>query len=541
MRKFLFIFAFFFVVLPIRATDLYIAQTATGGSTGADCGDALPYTFFNNSANWPSPIGPGTTVHICGTITAPAGASGFLTFQGSGVSGNPITLKFENGAVLTAPYFSGSGAISINGKNYITIDGNSLQGTIENTLSGTSGATCLGGPCAYQPEYSYGIYCVTGGNNLIIQNLNIIDMYVMNSVTDNNGQSSYGVNCGNGSNISISGMVIHDVKWAISTGQGGGTWAGYQISGNTIYNVDHGIFFNITGGTQNGPVNIFGNDIQTGTTWDNTANANHHDHIHISGNPAGSSGSPNIPNPIYVYNNYLHGDPGANGNAYFYSFPGNPSPYTGGIYYFNNLVVNTSTTHFTAGGMMWCFTPVCYSYNNTFVAVANGHSSAGPNGAAMGGVGSIHENNIISGLSVGVSFMNEGHQTSDYNDYWQCCGASPAMSSLGYNQGTFYESLASWRSGTGYDSHSIGGNPGLNSGSAPPYQLSSGSAAIGAGTNLTGVCSGQPNPGLGALCSDRTGNPRPVTGAWDAGAYQSGGVTGDQPAPATGLTATVQP
>ena len=37
MRKFLLIFAFFFVVLPIRATDLYIAQTATGGNTGADC------------------------------------------------------------------------------------------------------------------------------------------------------------------------------------------------------------------------------------------------------------------------------------------------------------------------------------------------------------------------------------------------------------------------------------------------------------------------------------------------------------------------
>jgi len=100
MRKFLFIFAFFFVVLPIRATDLYIAQAATGGSTGADCGDALPYTFFNNSSNWPSPIGPGTTVHLCGTITAPAGASSFLSFQGGGANGNPITLKFEMGPFL---------------------------------------------------------------------------------------------------------------------------------------------------------------------------------------------------------------------------------------------------------------------------------------------------------------------------------------------------------------------------------------------------------------------------------------------------------
>jgi hypothetical protein len=158
----------------------------------------------------------------------------------------------------------------------------------------------------------------------------------------------------------------------------------------------------------------------------------------------------------------------------------------------------------------------------------------------MGGTGSTHENNIISGVAVGLSFLNEGNEVSDYNVFWQCCGASPALSSLGYNHGTYYQSLASWRSGTGYDLHSIGGNPDLNSGSVPPYQLSSGSAAIGVGTNLTSVCSGQPNPGLGALCSDRSGNPRPVTGAWDAGAYQSGGVIGNQPAAPTGLAATVQ-
>jgi hypothetical protein len=529
MRKFLLIFAFFFVVLPIRATDLYIAQTATGGNTGADCSDAHPYTFFNNSSNWPSPIGPGTTVHICGTITAPAGAGAFLTFQGSGVSGNPITLKFENGAVLAAPYFAGTGAINTNGKNYITIDGNNLQGTIENTLSGTSGATCLAGPCAYQPVYSFGVNCTSGSSNLTIQNLNIIDIYIHASLSDEGGQATYGINCTNGNAISIIGNVTHDMKWGISAGLNGGTWAGIDIGNNTIYNVDHGIYYQ-NGGTQPGPVNIFGNDVQTGTTWDDDANGNHHDHIHISGNVGASS-----MNGVTVYNNYLHGDPGANGNAYFYSFPGSPSPIAP-IYYFNNLVVNTSTKHFTAGGMMWCFTPVCYSYNNTFVAVANGHSSAGPDAAQMGGVGSIHENNIVSGTSVGVSFLNPGTETSDYNDYWQCCGSSPAISSLGYNAGTFFTSLASWKSATGYDSHSSQGNPDLSA----SYQPTNGSAAIGLGTNLTTICSGQPNPGLGALCSDRAGNPRPVTGAWDAGAYQSGGATGDQPTPPTGLIATVQ-
>jgi hypothetical protein len=39
--------------------------------------------------------------------------------------------------------------------------------------------------------------------------------------------------------------------------------------------------------------------------------------------------------------------------------------------------------------------------------------------------------------------------------------------------------------------------------------------------NLDSICKGQPNPGLGALCYDINGTPRPATGTgWNAGAYQ---------------------
>src|SRR5581483_9018250 len=54
---------------------------------------------------------------------------------------------------------------------------------------------------------------------------------------------------------------------------------------------------------------------------------------------------------------------------------------------------------------------------------------------------------------------------------------------------------------------------GLNSAGVPQ----AGSAAIGAGANLTSLCTGNLVP----LCSDIAGNPRPSTGAWDAGAYES--------------------
>lgn len=80
------------------ANSVYLAQSEAGTADGADCADAYAYSFFNTSANWGSgttQIGPGTTVHLCGTITSP------LTFRGSGASGSPVVLD-GTGATMSA-------------------------------------------------------------------------------------------------------------------------------------------------------------------------------------------------------------------------------------------------------------------------------------------------------------------------------------------------------------------------------------------------------------------------------------------------------
>ena len=95
--------------VPAMANDIYIAQSAVGGANGADCADAFPVNFFNTAGNWGSAagqIGPGTTVHLCGTITFPANSTG-LTALGSGSSTSPITILFEKGAILQSPVFTG--------------------------------------------------------------------------------------------------------------------------------------------------------------------------------------------------------------------------------------------------------------------------------------------------------------------------------------------------------------------------------------------------------------------------------------------------
>jgi len=130
------------LALPASAslTNVYIAQSSAGSADGTSCANAYAVTFFNTSGNWgsgSSQIGPGTTVHLCGTFTFSAGATA-LTFNGSGTSGNPITLLWESGAVLQAPYFSAATfGINGNGASYVVINGGT-NGVIQNTANGTS-------------------------------------------------------------------------------------------------------------------------------------------------------------------------------------------------------------------------------------------------------------------------------------------------------------------------------------------------------------------------------------------------------------------
>src|SRR5580693_404632 len=94
------IFTFAAIGLSSATNTVYIAQSAQGSSTGADCADAVAASYFNSSSHWSSNpsgtlIGPGTTVHLCGTISTN------LTFQGNGASGNPVVID-GTGATMNA-------------------------------------------------------------------------------------------------------------------------------------------------------------------------------------------------------------------------------------------------------------------------------------------------------------------------------------------------------------------------------------------------------------------------------------------------------
>jgi hypothetical protein len=303
-----------------------------------------------------------------------------------------------------------------------------------------------------------------------------------------------------------------------------------EFSFNTIRATNHGI----NEGPPQGRIvtcgRIHDNDIAGGAEWDEDGtNAYHHDPIFLfTGAPGQCAGAK-------IYNNYIHGvlSSGATSHITGYVFidpagwhaPNGIDPVFPNIYTFNNVIDaapgatnypaneyftgageegsvlanNTVTATTGNGGYNFIFetaaapTPAftnIQAYNNLFL---------GPEGASLWESktpypGSKVDYNIYAGAGTVNAF---GVQTGNVNSFagWQAV--------YGDNTG-------------GFDAH--GANPSIASVQLNPtsYTLGAGSTAIGAGKNLTSLCGAVPE-----LCFDKAGNPRPATGAWDAGAYQS--------------------
>ena len=420
---------------------------------------------------------------------------------------------------MTAPYWSGS-AININGNSYVVVDGGT-NGTIQATANGTNLAN----------HQDNGI-CVNNGTpagnsiDITVQNLTCSNLYVDASPADNGGEDTYGIDIWNTSDLVIQNNTLHDMKWGIRNSYGvGGTYSNLAVTGNNIYNMDHGWFATDSSSSGSAVMSnfyVYGNTLGSMTSWDNTLNNNHHDGFHLNTN----SSSTRFTN-VFLYNNYFNGDPGANANAGFFSYPSGVAAETG-IYVFNNVFVNTSAGHCWANG------PVGLSgvgdsmvMNNTFVS---GTTTCKDNGLIYenGGTGVTYYNNIHQNIANAAVYVTSGTTISaiDYNDYYQ---------SASWFFANWYSTLPNWESAVGGDAHSTTGVPKLSS----SYHLSDkSSAAWQTAKNLYAMCNGQPNPGLGALCIDKAGVTRQQTGSWDMGAYEDS-AAGTPPTPPTKLAAVV--
>ena len=513
LHKVVLIFSFLVIAIPASAKDFYIAATQLGSGSGTACSTAKPYTWFNDKASWgtgSAQISPGTTVHLCGTFVGTPGQQ-LLVVRSSGTSTSPITIKFEPGANLTAPYWSWQGAISMNGVSYITVDG-SLSGIIQNTANGT-------GKNVQDSRAIYASPC----NGCVVKNLTIANMYVRTSTNDV-AVTQTAVNCVfwlGSNNFTIDHIVCHDAGWALA-----GWGNNFTLANSNLYNIDHGLAFGAAGTTSG--FSIHDNHIHGYVNWDSPTNDYHHDGLHLWGQGGGT-----ITNGV-IYNNLFDGDSGVNITAHIYLQDSiqNVSVYNNVFLVPSNRTIvalwfAARSTSGMPGGPATGNSP----YNN-FIS-GGGHRL----GAALFVASQLNftaTNNVLMGGQADITIQGGGTLSSagiDHNVYLELADYGD-WNTFGYNRAV-YRTLAQWQTVCACDANSkLVHLSQINANSSG--QLLPGSVAISAASNLMRLTTGNLSP----LARDMAGALRQVSGNWDAGAYNYGSKV--LPASPSGLTATVQ-
>jgi hypothetical protein len=514
MQRISLLFAFLLFALPVRANDFYVAANQAGAGTGTGCSTAKAVSWLSDPASWgtaASQIGPGTTVHLCGTITGTPGQQ-LIVVRGNGTSTSPITFKWEPNAVLTAPYWSPMGAIYMSGASYVVLDGGT-NGMIRNTDNGTGRAYAKSSRAIYASD-------CTG---CTVKNLTIDDLYVRTSATDM-APVQTDLNCVfflDSNDFTISHVTCHDTGWAFA-----GRGNNFVLEFSNIYNIDHGLAWGNYGTTSG--FQIHDNHIHGYANWDNAPNLYHHDGLHLWGQNGGT-----VTNGA-IYNNLFDGDSGINITAHIYLQDSIQN-----VTVYNNVFI-AQANHplivlwFAAGsttGLPGGSAIGNSAYNNFISAGDHNH------GAALYIESQLNftaANNVLMGGQADITIQGGGTLSAagiDRNIYLDL--ADYGDSNTFGHTGLVYQTLAQWQSVCHCDANSkLVHLSQINANSLG--QLLSGSVAIGAGSNLINITNGD----LAALSKDKVGAPRQLSGSWDAGAYKYGSRA--LPASPTGLKATIQ-
>jgi hypothetical protein len=508
-RRFLLFSALVFLfAIPARATNaVFIAATSSGANDGSSCANAKALSYFNTSGNWSgSPtgiqIGPDTTVHLCGTFTASAGANSYLQFQGSGTSGHPIILKWETGAIVQAPYFAfTNGGLDLNGKSFITIDGGT-NGILQNTANGTG--------LTYQQDTAL----IAGlGNSVTITNLSMLNVY-QHTIGDNAGGGTQGfafaVYVPSASNLTVGpNNSFTQCNVCVKYGFEGGEHD-LIITGNNFSLSNQAIEM----GPDNVGVKVMTNvqvDHNTYTpsrNWDNTLNYYHHNFFHPFTNTAGSS----FTGSLQVFDNTASGDMGQHSTSMIFieNNNGGGGGSMGPWYIFNNTFNKTNSDSPSGSGVVALMSPNGFFLNNTIVQPnSNGANSWTSLNFYGGATGWTVKNNIFSGGETQIGVQNPATLTADDNVYYGSITADG--NSFAYHS-TYTSSISTWRTACACDASSTTANPQLTS----SLGIGAGSSAINLGANLTSLS-------ITPLDSDLIGVARPGSGAWTSGAYVGGG------------------
>ncbi|MEA2475740.1 MAG: hypothetical protein QOE06_3655, partial [Thermoleophilaceae bacterium] len=468
-------------------------------------------------------IGPGSTVRLCGIISAN------LTVQGSGAGGAPITVLFEPNARLSQA--AGGPFLTMSGRQFIVVDGGS-NGVIENTAASTTGQ-----------NVSSKAIVAFDCTDCEVKNLNIRNLYVHSGGDSEIDQTQSNCIVYSGDNFRIHDNTMQGAGWCLYIQ---GQAVNNRVYNNDIYNIDHAVIISPTGqGVVAGPLYIYGNHIHDYANWDSDSNTYHHDGIHCYTvpspypQPAGPPVTGAHWNDLWLYNNLFDGNIGQNVTGHIFLEPGVQTDgyatpcmnSSSQVHIFGNVLLNGTTLTGTIDLGRTPDSPLTVPvdfFNNTVI----GSDAAEGRAVVFENVQMVNAlNNIIGGANKlwdGVSYPN-----TDYNGYINC------PIDVSYNcwpaaDGT--NDFETWRSLSSSDTHGVNALDGTGGVNASTGALNSDSVMVAAGSNIEGLISGWPAEQRSALLTDRNGVPR-GSGQWDIGALSFRAIVAAQPVlPPTGLT-----
>lgn len=527
---------------PVFTPNIFIGQSAAGTGDGSSCANQKAVSALSTATYWTA----GNVIGLCGTITSP------ITAQGSGTSANPIVVYWEPGASMTEPTSScSSQCFNISGQSNITLDGGS-NGVITVPNNGDSAATNVG---------VRGI-AVSNASNITIEYLTIRNLYVatQNVTKSPTGEDPAGIWVINANNFLLDHNTISYVgDVGVIFVNTTGITTPQTISNNDFSGENWEIASGGNTGAAQGSVYIFGNRFGDTYNWDTTNDAWHHNGIFCY--TAGAGFAPHY-DGWYIYNNLFDGTPS---NA-------SPSDSTSWIniqdcsdditnfYAFNDIFASVGSE--PGNGDDAQQHAVAPSYNDTFIGTNTGQGlllntqESGQHDvrnvlSVNGYSGELSRSGCGGGPSPGgffcplYSFNNNMYVDTNGNSNTGFLTAGTNVHQ-GWSTGwsAWLSSIASFPTTTpasAQDETNSFGPPGSSQTVTDPKLDANdapiaGSPALSTGQNLTSICSGQPNPGLGALCSTYAGptpsanqagpngtwatpTARPTTGAWNIGAY----------------------
>jgi hypothetical protein len=489
-----------------HAANIFVSQS--GGSVSGFCTgqSTISVATFNGTS-----LSPGDFVALCNTITTP------LTPVGNGSMGNVITISLLL-AKISATACGANGCINLNGHSFYLIDGGGACGIIgipgpwNPTAIGCSGIIeATGNGTGSGSGESIGISAVGGAHDIEIRNLNIRNMYVHNGTGSDNPPNLY--YCVNlvGVNVLVHNNVMHDCGAGVV---GNVTSTTISVYNNEIYNCNWSAFFSGSA-TINGiqHIKVYLNSFHDWQNWDETGHHFHHDGCFFAGNDTLADGV----NDVNCYQNYFWGtwsDPtvcatnsNTCGTAPIYMNDGNH------MNAWLNIIQPTVAGQITNNG--WIYTQ-SFGTNpsNDFIGsnTVLGNGTTAGSCAFIGGDSSMtFQDNVLQNCKFLITVTTATHTTTFTalsNNTYQ----NGTLSGSWQQDSTTYTSMANWQTavtaccgqGDG-SSQATTSSLGLNTNAQP----TPGSILRTAGANLTS---------LGFFVTDILGNPRPASGAWDAGA-----------------------